>query len=99
MYDLAKVPGILKACEAIALDNGAINRNRSSMDHAKEVGMWLDEVKDQFDLVMIDAWFSGLSEEDLDTACNGVDEAMVEICKTAPPNTDEFLNLYFNEVC
>lgn len=99
MYDLAKVPGIMKACTLIALDNGGINRDRSEMDQARELGMWLEEVEDQFDLPMIDAWLSSLSKEDLDIACGGEDTEMEAIHKSGPPGSNEFLNLYFDEVC
>jgi hypothetical protein len=99
MYDLAQVPGILRAFESIALDNGGINWNRSSEQHQRECAEWLDEIKDQFDIVMIDAWLSSLSDDDLETACNGLDTDMEALMQEAPPDTSDFLNLYFNEVC
>lgn len=100
MTHTAKFPGIRRAALEIALDNGGINRFRSARQQGREFARWLARQPEEI-LAPIDAWLSGLSDEEMfELCCGGQDEPEVEaLRRKAPPFTDKLLNDYFDEVC
>ena len=91
-------PGIERACLHIALCNGGINRERSVGRVQGEIWMWLrDQPQDNF--AAISDWLLGLSDEDLDTVCDGEESEMEALMVAAPEGTNKLLNRYFDEVC
>lgn len=96
----ASFPGIEAACFLVAIDNGGINRERSETQQKREFRKWLSR-QDYPNLAEIDAWLSGLSEEDLELVCvGGTGEPEVEALRAqAPAFFDDLLNTYFDEVC
>ena len=97
--DLNDYKGIVKATELVALDNGGINRDRPSEQRLSDLSVWLDKVKDSYDLMAIDLWFRILNEEELSAVSCGGEEEMYSVLLTAPPGTDDFLHDYLGEVC
>lgn len=95
-----RFPGIYRACLLIALDNGGINRTRSVERQRREYERWLSSHPDEM-LQPIDAWFTSLSDEDLDMVCTGgTGEPEVEALRAqGPPFSDDLLNDYFEKVC
>lgn len=91
-------PGISRATLLIALDNGGINRNRSEKRQQRDLLRFLERQPQEI-LPAIDEWLSGLSKDDLETACCGEESEMEELLKDAPPFTDKLLNDYFEEAC
>ena len=92
-------PGIARAALEIALDNGGINRFRSEKMLRNELAEFLERQPQEI-LPAIDAWLSGLSEDDLRNFCSGGEgEPERElVAASAPPFTDQLLNDYFDEV-
>ena len=93
-----KWPGIKRAALEIALDNGGINRFRSEERQQREFRRWLEKQPQEL-LPAIDAWLSGLSDEDLQTVCDGEVTEADAILANGPPFTNQLLNDYFDEVC
>ncbi len=95
-----RYPGISRACLEIALDNGGINRGRPLKQQQRELARFLERQPQEI-LPAIDAWLSGLSDDDLSTVCcGGQDEPETQALRAkAPPFTDQLLNDYFDEVC
>ena len=92
-------PGITRACKETAYDNGGINAARSEAQMLREMNKWLEQVSGDYDLGAIDAWFSGLSDDDLDAVCCGEETEQQRILESAPPFTWKFMCQYFDEVC
>ena len=94
-----RFPGIKRACLEIALDNGGINRFRPQKKQERELANFLERQPQEI-LPAIDAWLSGLSDEDLSTVCcGGQDEPETQSLRAmAPPFTDHLLSDYFDEV-
>ena len=107
--DAPSFPGIVKAALLLALDNGGINRDRSQesclQDLAAHLNLhWLNarhsglRTTQYVALKAIDAWLDGLSEDDLDTACNGEESEAATMVANAPHGTAELLNDIFENV-
>lgn len=94
---------IYKACFAVTLDNGGLNRYRSE-----------EQIKQEFDdfivtyearhlgsqnLFAIDAWFSTLSVEQMKTATGGEESEIEEMFLAAPFGANQLLNAWFDEHC
>jgi hypothetical protein len=86
---------IYKAFLMIALDNGGINRFRSSLTQKKEAEEFLKTATEP--LNKIEEWLSKLSREDLVLLC--ADSEEFKLTKEIPEFIDDFLNKYFEEVC
>lgn len=97
---MSQFPNIEKACLAVALDNGGINRFRSVDKQRREYAKWLAQ-QDYPNLAEIDQWLGTLSKDDLETVCvGGQDEpGTIAIRASAPAFLDDLLNSYFDEVC
>jgi hypothetical protein len=105
-----RFPGIAKATLEISYDNGVINRDRSENDclcelrtylvkdwlHARHAGLKTIQIST---IIAIDHWLSGLSNEDLNTVCNGEETEACTILAAAPPQTADLLNGIFERVC
>ena len=100
MTDIAKHPGIARACQLVALDNGGINRFRSVEKQSRQFNAWL--AKQEYpNLAELDQWFAALSEDELELFCcggTGEPEADAFLAK-APAFADDLLTQYFEEVC
>lgn len=90
--------GISRAAFLIALNNGGINRNRSEKDQKQDLERFLSRQPQEI-LPAIDAWLTGLSEEELEVVCTGEHFEMEVILSKAPPFTNTLLNDYFDQVC
>jgi hypothetical protein len=97
---MADFPGIAKAVRLIALDNGGINRFRTTDLQEAEFEAWLAKQPND-PLPAIDAWLLSLTDDELETVCIGCsDEADTKaLIAQAPPFTDDLLARYFDEVC
>lgn len=89
---------IANACLLIALDNGGINRGRGDRKWRSDYTKWIAK-QEAPTLVQMDAWFGGLSPDDLDTVCSGEVSEADAILVTSPAFTSDLLNAYFDEVC
>ncbi len=97
--DTGRWPGIQRAALEIALDNGGINRFRSEKQQQREFRRWLEKQPQEL-LPAIDAWLSGLSDDDLQTVCSGGEGPEQDaLLASGPPFTNQLLNDYFDEVC
>ena len=86
---------IYRAFLMIALDNGGINRNRSSLMQKADAESFLSKCTEPLD--EIEKWLSNLSEEDLLLLCT--DSETFELNNELPEFIDKFLDKYFDEVC
>lgn len=93
-----KYPKILNAFQLIALDNGGINRNRPVEQQEEESIKFLSEYE-QDSLDAIEAWLAALTDEQLDTFCNGEHTEMDAIAQLGPENCTDLFDEYFDEVC
>lgn len=91
-------PGIWRAAREIAYCNGGVNRYRSERQVEREFKAWI--AKQPSDpLMLIDVFLSSLTDDVLNTLCDGEESEVDTILRNAPPFTDDLLNRYFNEVC
>ncbi len=98
MGDLRQYPGIWRAAREIAYANGGVNRDRPEDQVGKEFGAWI--AKQPSDpLMLIDIFLSSLSDDVLNTLCDGEESDANAILRNAPPFTSDLLNRYFDEVC
>jgi len=97
---MAQYPALHRAFRSIALDNGGINWTRSAERQEREARAFLAK-RDSALLEPIEAWLSSLSEDDLETVCNGGanEPETLSLMTGAPPFADAILNEYFEEVC
>lgn len=97
---MSDYPGIAKAAQLIALDNGGINCVRSSDLQETEFEMWIAKQPSE-PLHAINAWLLSLTEVQLETVCiGGFDEPETKaLIAQSPPFTDDLLVRYFDEVC
>lgn len=91
-------PNIYRAALEIALDNGGINCTRSVKRQKREFDRWLAKQPQEV-LPDIEAWFAGLSDEQLQSAVSGGEPEDRALLATATPFTDDLLTRYFDEVC
>jgi hypothetical protein len=107
---LSTFPGITKAALSIAYDNGGINRFRSEADCLHELAEYIDREWLSADhtglrtilwanLINMDRWIDELSDEQLETVCNGEETEVKAAMIAAPYGTDELLNGIFENVC
>lgn len=92
-------PGIRRAAQLIALDNGGINRERSAQQQDRDFNRWI-ETQPLMMLGDIDKWLSDLTDDEMDLVCcaSGEPESAA-LMASAPPFTDDLLIRYFEEVC
>lgn len=98
MTDSKDYPGLHKALQLIALDNGGINWTRSEKKQHREAAKFLSKRPAEM-LEPIERWLATLSHDDFETVCMGENSEGQAILKSAPPFTDDLLNDYFDEVC
>jgi hypothetical protein len=101
-------PGILRAALTMTLDNGGINRDRSEADMQKDLAAFLAKCMEAnhsgirttlySQLWAIDNWLNQLSEDELNTVCNGEETEAQDAIKTAPDGTNFLLNGIFDNV-
>lgn len=93
-------PNIYRACLEIALDNGGINRFRTSDAQEVEFEQWIARQPHE-PLPAIEAWLGTLSDEQISTVACGCqdDDEPKALLALAPPFTDDLLTRYFDEVC
>lgn len=107
--DAPQFPGIIKATLSLAYDNGGINRERSERECLRDLSAnlrerWLSarhaglRTTQYVALKAIDSWLNNLSEESLDTACNGEESEVATMLSSAPHGTTELLNDIFENV-
>lgn len=102
MNQLTIYPNLVKTFMFITLDNGGINRTRSIDQWNKEVNTFLlKQNNSDLHLLEWDRWLGTKDEKTLDLiAAGGQDEPeTIEAHKNMPEGLDEFLNIYFEEVC
>jgi hypothetical protein len=96
LFDGIKYQNIARACFAICIDNGGINRERSEQQWRDEFAAFINrEAWPPEILVAIDAWLGTLAADDLETVCAGVDTEAMTLMESAPPCTQEVLDAYF----
>lgn len=104
---LDKLPGVRKALVSMALDNGAINRNRHEEELVAAFSKYLAQTMpihaglrsvEIAHLIAIDRWLDNLSEEDLDTVCRGEENEVKEFLKDAPEDTQVLLTEIFDHL-
>lgn len=103
-----QLPGISRAALSMTYDNGGINRDRSEADMQKDLAAFLAECIEAnhsgipttlySQLRAIDNWLNQLSEDDLDTVCNGEKTEAQDAIKEAPDGTNFLLNGIFENV-
>ena len=93
-----RFPGITRAALEIAYSNGGITCIRTQQRMLGELSRWLDRQPPEI-LPDIDAWLFALSDEDLQTVCDGEQSDAAAILLLAPPFTDKLICDYFDEVC
>lgn len=91
-------PNIYRAALEIALDNGGINRHRPVEQQEREFHQWLAKQPSE-PLPAIEAWFAGLTDEQMQSAVSGAEPEDQALLATSPPFTDDLLTRYFEEVC
>ena len=97
-------PNINKATLLITLDNGGINRGRTTQERQDAYETWLayrPTVTPGVELGAIDEWLGALTETELNEVCCGCygEEPRSSLMAGAPPGTEELLDAYFEEVC
>jgi hypothetical protein len=90
---------IRKACLLISYSNGGVNRYREEHQVLREMQRFIDSRPYNEELKAIDAWLGTLTENQLETVCDGEQSEIDEIMKTAPPFAESLLHEYFEEVC
>lgn len=101
-----RFPGLCRATLELAYDNGGINRDRSEDDCLHEFALYLEEHWLRAEhaglrtmllcaVIVIDDWLSQLSDEDVNTACNGEETEAAAILETAPHGTSDILDGIF----
>lgn len=100
MTESKEYPGLHKAFQLIALDNGGINRTRPEEKQHREAAAFITK-RDSDMLAPIELWLASLSDDEIETVCaGGQDEPKtIAIMAKAPPFTNDLLNDYFDEVC
>lgn len=101
---MKKYPGIQRACTTIAQCNNGIRRDRSEEQQIAEYEKWLEEYAEKAGIPeplmeAIDEWLMGLTDNLLLVVCDGEATEMEVLMKAAPPQTNDMLNCYFEEVC
>lgn len=92
-------PGIRRAAQLIALDNGGINRDRPAGQQDRDFTRWIER-QPQEPLGDIDKWLAGLTEDEMGlVCCAGCEPESASLMAAAPPFLDELLTRYFEEVC
>lgn len=87
---------IRRAIKSIAYDNGAVNRTQTIDELLGVVEPLVSNAFTPEVLASVDAFLADLSEEELETICNG-EESEVELL-AAPEGTDEVLNFIFDNL-
>jgi hypothetical protein len=103
-----RFPGITRAALSMAYDNGGINRDRSEADMRKDLATFLAKCMEAkhsglrttlySQLRTIDTWLDQLSDEEIDTVCNGEETEAAAAVKQAPEGTSFLLNGIFENV-
>lgn len=93
-------PFIYKACFAVSLDNGGLNRDRPEGDIKTDYHQFINEAGlALMDLQAINDWFKYLSDEEMGIATAGEETEMEELFKDAPQGAYALLNLWFDGPC
>lgn len=93
-----RLPGIAKAYVEMERCNGGINRYRTvadALDYLERV-IHLDGFDVAMDLPAIDAYFAGLSDDDLLLVVDGEETERNNFMRSAPAGADQFLNAMFD---
>lgn len=93
-----RLPGISRAYIAMERCNGGINIHRTEAAALEYLERSIQ--KDGLDIAMnlpaIDAYFAGLSDDDLLLAVDGDEAERSEFMKAGPDGADQFLNAMFD---
>ncbi|TDW20374.1 hypothetical protein EV128_1254 [Rhizobium azibense] len=92
-------PGIKRACLAITYANGGINRHRPETQVLHLMGLWLGENFHRRDLKRIDAWLAAKTDAEIEILADGEESESKALLVGSPPETDELLEDYFENVC
>lgn len=90
---------IKKACLLISRSNGGVNRDRPEARVLREMQKFLDTRPYEAEFKAIDQWLGTLTEDQIETVCDGEQSEMDAIMKDAPAFTETLLHDYFEDVC
>lgn len=90
---------IRKTCLLISYSNGGVNRDRSEARVLREMQHFIDSRPYNSELKAIDEWLGTLTDDQLETVCDGEQSEMDAIMKDAPAFTETLLHDYFEDVC
>ena len=90
MSIVERYPGILEATLTMAYDVGGINRDRPKAVVLERLERFLD-LSDKAVIAPYEAFFSRLSQEELEDVCTGGEDQSEPLLATAPAGTEEFL--------
>jgi len=90
---------IRKACLLISYSNGGVNRDRSEARVLREMQDFIESRPYNSELKAISRWLGTLTEDQLETVCDGEQSEAADITKNAPAFTETLLNDYFEDVC
>jgi hypothetical protein len=96
--------GIAKACQLIALDNGGINRYRTTWQQANDFEKWLVTYVQANDITPeqlqeADDWLIKLEPTVMDIVCCGEDTDREAAMVNAPWFLNDLLDAYFEGPC
>lgn len=80
-------PNIKAVALVVALDNDLINRERTEEKFFEDCNGWVASY-DNADLVALEEWIGGLSEEDRETLACGEHSDMKKVEESCPRNSD-----------
>lgn len=93
---------IYKACFAVTLDNGGLNRDRGEDQIKEEYADFMATYEARYpsvDLPSIDAWFGSLDDEAMEVATAGEESEMQALFEDAPEGAYTLLEHWFEEHC
>lgn len=93
-----RLPGIARAYIDMERCNGGINRDRTEAAALADLERYIGEdgLDVAMDLPAIDAYFAGLSEDDLLLCVDGEDSEREAFMTNAPPGASAFLDAVFD---
>lgn len=95
-------PSIYKACFAVTLDNGGLNRYRDVDQIQREYADFMSTYEVRYpglDLAGIDRWYGSLSEDDMEIATAGEETEMQKLYEDAPQGAYALVEHWFEEHC
>lgn len=92
-----RMDNIRKACLLISYSNGGVHRGRSETKVLRDLQHFIDSRPYADEMKSINAWLGTLSEQQLETVCDGDQDEAEAITRSAPPFTEALLNEWFEE--